>query len=320
MVTEETTRGLRLVKPTQVIQMDQRAGSQQTMRGAFARSPRLFIPQSQGMFYALKHHWPEYLMEAWGLGLFMISACAFGALLEHPVSAVHQAIPDRSARMVLMGAAMGLTNIINIYSPWGKRSGAHLNPAVTWTFFRLGKLEAWDAIFYSLSQFAGGVIGVLIACASFMSLVAHPAVNYVATTPGPSGVVVAFVAEAIISFILMSVVLRASSVARLARFVGLFASALVMAYISLEAPLSGMSMNPARTFGSALFADTWTALWVYFTAPPLGMLLAAETYLRLAGAQKVFCAKLHHHNTKRCIFRCSYSNLTTVGNKRPTQG
>jgi aquaporin Z len=73
----------------------------------------------------------------------------------------------------------------------------------------------------------------------------------------------------------------------------------------LESPLSGMSMNPARTFGSAFPAQLWTALWIYFTAPPLGMLLAAEVYLWQKGAQSVFCAKLHHQNPKRCIF-CGY--------------
>jgi len=89
---------------------------------------------------------------------------------------------------------------------------------------------------------------------------------------------------------------------RLACFTGLFAGILVATYITLEAPLSGMSMNPARTLGSALSAHAWTALWIYFTAPPLGMLLAAEAYLRVQGAQRIFCAKLHHQNTKRCIF------------------
>lgn len=263
------------------------------------------------IYHALKDHWPEYLMEAFGLGLFMISACAFSILLDHPASPLHQAIPDVTLRRVLTGAAMGLTAIANTYSPWGKRSGAHLNPSFTWAFFRLGKVELWDAVFYSISQFVGGTAGVLIAHAVFMNLVAHPAVNYAATVPGSGGVVIAFVAEVIISFILMSVVLRVSNTARLARFTGLFAGALVMTYISLEAPLSGMSMNPARTFGSALSANRWTALWIYFTAPPLGMMLAAETYLRLAGAKKVFCAKLHHHNDKRCIFRCNFLELRT---------
>ena len=283
MIAEETTESLRLVKP---------------QRPALPAAAR-----------ALLSHWPEYLMEAWGLGLFMISACAFAVLLEHPASPVHQAIPERIVRMIVMGVAMGLTNVVNVYLPWGKRSGAHLNPAVTWTFFRLGKVEAWDAAFYSLSQFAGGIVGVLIARAMLMNFVAHPAVNYVSTTPGPRGTGVAFAAEVVISFVLMTVVLRVSNDMRLNRFTGLFAGALVMIYISIEAPLSGMSMNPARTLGSAFFADTWTALWVYFTAPLLGMLLAAETHLRLAGARKVFCAKLHHHNETRCIFRCRFMEL-----------
>jgi len=69
-------------------------------------------------------------------------------------------------------------------------------------------------------------------------------------------------------------------------------------------------MNPARTLGSAVHAAQWTALWVYFTAPPLGMLAAAEAYLRLPGAREVWCAKLHHDNDKRCIFRCQYRRTT----------
>ena len=73
----------------------------------------------------------------------------------------------------------------------------------------------------------------------------------------------------------------------------------------LEEPLSGMSMNPARTFGPALFGQIWDALWIYFTAPPLGMRLAAELYIRARGRHAVWCAKLHHDNDKRCIFRCA---------------
>jgi len=142
-------------------------------------------------------------------------------------------------------------------------------------------------------------------------LIAHPSVNYVVTVPGPGGPTVAFLAEVIISFGLMLVVLIASNTRNLARFTGLFAGLLVATYITVEAPISGMSMNPARTFGSALSAHVWTALWVYFTAPILGMLLAAESYLRLKGAREVFCAKLHHHNDKRCIFRCRYQQLVS---------
>jgi len=87
-----------------------------------------------------------------------------------------------------------------------------------------------------------------------------------------------------------------------ARWTGLAAGALVAAYITFEAPLSGMSLNPARSLGSALPAMTWTALWVYFTAPLVGMLAAAEGYRALRGARSVHCAKLHHQNRRRCIF------------------
>ena len=67
-----------------------------------------------------------------------------------------------------------------------------------------------------------------------------------------------------------------------------------------------MSMNPARTLASAVPAGVWTGLWVYFTAPPAGMLLAAEAYLRLSGRRSVRTAKLYHDDRKRCIFRCDH--------------
>ena len=252
-------------------------------------------------------HWPEYLMEAAGLGIFMVSACVFTALLEHPASPARQAIADPLARRILVGLAMGLTAVGLIYSPWGRRSGAHLNPSVTLSFFRLGKVRGRDAAFYVLFQFAGGVAGVLVATAVVGAAIAHPSVNYVVTAPGPRGPAVAFAAELVISFVLMTTVLAMSNHPRLAPFTGLGAGALVALYIGVEAPLSGMSMNPARTFGSALSAMTWTAAWAYFVAPPLGMLLAAELYVRAGTPRQVLCAKLRHDGSHRCIFRCGYA-------------
>jgi len=245
-------------------------------------------------------------MEAGELCLFMISACAFTVLLYHPASAIAQAIQNELMRRMLMGVAMGSTAVALIFSPLGKRSGAHFNPSVTLTFFRLGKIKAWDAVFYVLFQFAGGIVGVVIASLVLGMRVSHKSVNYAATMPGPKGLVTAFVAELTITFILMTVVLTASNTRRLARWTGLFAGALVAVYISIESPLSGMSMNPARTFGSAVGAHQFTSLWIYFTAPPLGMLLAAEVHQRIKAGRAVACAKLHHHNNQRCIFRCNF--------------
>jgi len=265
----------------------------------------LVTPRSRALTAVLQH-WPEYLIEALGLGLFMLSACLFVTLLEHPNSPVRQTVTDPFLRRIPMGLAMGLTAVGLIYSPWGQRSGAHLNPSVTLTFWRLGKVTPWDAFFYVTAQFIGAIVGVGVGAAVLDAWLAHPAVSYAATVPGPGGAGVAFVAELLISFFLMIVVLTVSNRPGLNRFTGLCAGALVASYIVFEAPLSGMSMNAARTVGSAMYAQVWTALWIYFTAPLLGMLAAAQLYVATQGLQRVLCAKLHHDNPQRCIFRCSY--------------
>lgn len=244
-------------------------------------------------------------MEAALLGTFMLSACLFTTLLFYPGSPVPQLIPDPFVRRVIMGLAMGSTAVALNYSAWGKQSGAHYNPAVTLTFTRLGKIAPRDAVAYVGAQFAGAVLGVFAATLLIRAMLANSQVHYAVTRPGTRGVLVAFVAEVVISCILMTVVLIVSNRPPIARLTGLFAGLLVATFITFEAPLSGMSMNPARTVGSGLWAHDWTALWVYFSAPLLGMLLAAEIYVRRQGASGVFCAKLHHQNEKRCIF-CEY--------------
>lgn len=253
------------------------------------------------MVRALRLHWPEYLMEAAGLAAFMISACVFGALLWHPDSPVHGVVIEGVGRRAVMGLAMGLTAIGIIYSPWGQQSGAHINPAITMTFWRLGKIRPWDALFYALAQFAGGLAGVLIARLVLGGALAHPAVHYVVTRPGRYGVGAAFAAEVGITFVLMMTILVVSN-STIGRWTGLLAGMLVAVYITIEDPISGMSMNPARSLASALPAMDFTALWIYFTAPPLGMLLAAQAYTTARSARAVRCAKLHHENDKRCIF------------------
>jgi aquaporin Z len=258
-------------------------------------------------------------MEAAGLGLFMISAGFFGTLLEFPASPARQAVFEPLVRRALMGLAMGLTAAGLIYSPWGKQSGAHLNPAVTLAFWRLGKVANWDALFYVVAQFLGGLLGVLLLVAILGATFLEPPVSAVATIPGEAGDGVAFLAEWVISLLLMLVVLFASNDPRFASFTGLFAGLLLAVYITVEAPLSGTSMNPARSFASALPTDTWTAAWVYFLAPVLGMLVAAQVYSALKGSSAVACAKLHHRNAKRCIF-CEYhqpARLGAAANFRP---
>jgi aquaporin Z len=271
----------------------------------------VYTIEDEGMFQALRHHWPEYLIEAVGLGMFMISACVFTVLLMHPASPVALWIADPIWKRAAIGIAMGLTAIALIYSRWGKQSGAHFNPSVTIAFFRLGKIAPWDAFFYVVSQFTGAVAGVLVCAVLLRHWISDPRVNYAITAPGQMGATVALVCEFVISFLLMMTVLVSSNNKRLAALTGVFAGILVAAYITVEAPLSGMSMNPARTFGSALPANMWKDWWIYFIAPPVGMLAAAGTYVKFARTHTVICAKLHHGARERCIFRCGYDRTDT---------
>jgi aquaporin Z len=251
---------------------------------------------------AFSAHWPEYLMEAGLLGAFMVSACIFGVLFRFPQSPVVRAVPSEFLQHLLGGIAMGLTALSIFYSPWGKQSGAHINPSVTLTFFRLRKVKRWDAVFYIASQFTGAALGVNLAALVLGSQLSDPAVRFVVTVPGMGGPAAAFVAEFAIALGMMTAVLHFSNHQRLAPYTGIFASLLVATYITLESPFSGMSMNPARSFGSAFAAGIWDHFWIYLTAPVLGMLSAAEIFLWQRGLPAVGCCKIQHDTSKRCIF------------------
>ena len=114
--------------------------------------------------------------------------------------------------------------------------------------------------------------------------------------PGVYGAAVAFAAELAISSILMITVLLVTNHERWARYTPYFVGSLYAANITFETPLSGMSMNPARTFGPVAYGGYWHTLWIYFIAPSVGMLAAAETFLRIRRGGAPYCAGLHHAN------------------------
>lgn len=269
------------------------------------------------MIAALRRHWPEYLIEGMALGLFMVVAVLVTALFEHPASVFHKLIPNPDARRAVMGAAMGLTAIGLIYSPWGQRSGAHMNPATTLTFLFLSKITAWDAAFYIVSQFIGGVSGVLVARVLLGPIIMHPSVNYAVTIPGPAGPWVACVAEAGLACGMMFMVLCATNAPRFARYTGVYAGILVFLYVTFEAPLSGMSINPARTVASALPSGIWQYGWIYFAGPIAGMLLAARAYCLIARPVSLACPKLHHGTAQRCIF-CGHRRPPPTASTEPS--
>ena len=98
------------------------------------RNP-LFNDRTLSAADCLRLHWPEYLMEAGEAGVYLFAACAVATFLWHPASPVQGYLPNDAVRRILMGLAMGATIMAIVLSPWGKQSGAHINPAVTCTFF-----------------------------------------------------------------------------------------------------------------------------------------------------------------------------------------
>jgi aquaporin Z len=253
----------------------------------------------------LHKHWPEYLMEGFGLAMVMFVSGAITAVIEPNFQNDWPGIARRAVEAVFIAG----TVVVLIYSPWGKRSGAHFNPAVTLTFYMLGRIAAWDAVSYVVCQFIGGVVGILVAGFVCGELLRQPPALWIVTQPGPYGVAAAFAGEFGIAFLLMTTVLVVSGHPRVERYTGLCAGLLVFNYILFEAPISGFSMNPARSFASAVVAHSWVAFWIYCTAPPAGMLAAA--FVHHVGWRNIFghprraCAKLHHCETQRCI-HCGY--------------
>ena len=242
-------------------------------------------------------------MEAGELGLYMFLVCMFTTLLQHPTSPVRHLVPTAIVRRAIMGLLVGSTVVAIILTPWGKQSGGHFNPAITLTFYRLGKVEFWDTLFYVTAQFTGAAGGVAIAAYVLRGSTADAAVRYAVTAPGIFGNAGALAGEVSISFILMTAILFASNHEALARYTAYVVGVLYATFITFETPLSGMSMNPARTFGSAFRTGYWQAIWVYFIAPTLGMLAGAEIFLWVRGGIPPYCAKLNHDNDKRCIFQ-----------------
>lgn len=237
------------------------------------------------MLDALKIHWRDYLLEAAGLMVFMLGAGLFTTLFMYPGSPVATAIPSDLLKRVGLGLCMGLVTL-GIASTIGDRTGAHINPAVTWAFWRQGKIGGADAVWYTLAQFAGAIVAPVLLLAAIGDPFAHEKVDYATSRPGPGGDLVAFAAEFAISFVLMLAVLVALNSKRLSKRVPGIVAALIAVYIAVESPLSGMSMNPARSFGSALTANQWDGIWIYFAAPMLATLLAVEVYDRMRAARR----------------------------------
>ena len=202
----------------------------------------------------------------------MFCAALATVIINHPDLFVRQHLQNELLRRFLIGVLMGLTALYILNSPFGKKSGAHINPSVTIVQYRLGNINKLNAVFYIIFQFIGGTAGMYLIYILMPHYIQHPDVNYIVTEPGKAGVAAAFIFEFIISFILIVIVLYSNIKKNLSKYTATFVAILIAIFIAFEAPYSGMSMNPARTFSSAIVSGEWNNFWLYCVSPISGMI------------------------------------------------
>ena len=244
----------------------------------------------------LRRHWPEYAVEALFLAVFLLTAGMASSWMQG------------AAGGALAGIVTGLVLTGLVYSPWGRRSGSHLNPAITLAYLRLGKIRRWDALCYLVAQLGAGLAAVWLLRSGLLSPPTTPP-SLLSASLGPTNVWAAFVTELVLSAGAMLLILVTSNHARWFRWTGLLYGLLVMVIVACAAPLSGFGMNLARLLAVDLSGATASA-WINLLPPLLGMQLAVEAYRLFTGRSQVLCAKLAHNTHGRCIFRCQHPYQT----------
>jgi aquaporin Z len=256
----------------------------------------------------MKDHLPEYFAEFLGTAIMMTIGIGAVALMWAEGSAMRALIPSDALRRLLTGIlfAGGATAVV--LSPLGQRSGGHLNPAVTLAFWWKGQVPTLDAVCYVVAQTLGAVLGVYVVAAAGGQ--AAQSVQLGLTLPGEGySVVAAFAAEIVITFLLVFLILFCVNDRRFAARTPYLAGSLVASLVFVEAPISGTSLNPARSFAPALLTDLFQYNWIYWIAPPSGALVAVKVFGWLFDkGPRSGCAKLYHTERYRCIFtQCVYT-------------
>ena len=248
-------------------------------------------------------HLEEYAGEFAGTAFLLFCVVGAVAFTFSPGCALMHLIPSSALRLLLVGLALGGASAVVAWSPPGRLSGAHLNPALSAGFWLLGKMHGRDLFGYVSSQMAGGILGTWLGRAAFGSMA--QAVQLGSLHPGPHVSFAGTVGgELAATFVLALAVYSFVSSPKLMRWTPAMAMVLVGLLVCIDGNYSGAGMNPARWFGPALTADVWLFAGAYAFAPILAALAASGLRRLIAQDQPpAHTAKLFHDPRYRSIFK-----------------
>jgi len=217
-------------------------------------------------------HPAMYAAELAGTAILVFAGLSVVILVNSPDGPIVPLIPSAGLRRAIAGFLFGSIGAAVAYSTLGRISGAHINPAMTLAFWLEDKLKWRDALCYVVAQCAGGVLGAAgLLVWGDMALGLQDG----STVPGEGwGAAWAVGGEALCGFLLVALIFAAMAHAATKPYTPLVNPVLFCILVWLEAPISGASANPARSFGPAVVSGVWQDHWVYWLGPCLGACLA----------------------------------------------
>ncbi len=248
------------------------------------------------MTFTTRHiPWPLFLSEFAGTALLVLVGLSVVTVMFGAGSPVAPIIPNEALRRLVTGFLFGTTGALIALSPIGRESGAHINPVVTLGFCLMGRLDATTGTGYVIAQLAGAAIGAvpLLAWGAMGRSVA-----FGATLPGAGYATwTVLIGEAITTAVMITLLCLFLAFRPLRRFTPAIFPPLYAVMVCLEAPISGTSTNPARSFGPAVVSGQWQGWWIYWVGPLIGTFAAILAANALAG--RIECAKLYHFDSDR---------------------
>jgi aquaporin Z len=236
-----------------------------------------------------------FLSELVGTAVLLLGGLSLVIFMFGAGSPMERIVPSVVLRQILTGFLFGCIGATIALSPVGKESGAHINPAVTLGFWLMQKLDARTALGYVVAQLIGACVGCLplLAWGSMGRSIA-----FGATIPGANFTTeTVLIGEVVTTFALIAGLCLFIAFRNLRPFTPFMIPFLYAIMVPLEAPISGTSTNPARTFGPAVISGQWQGWWIYWVGPLIGTLVAILLCSSLA--RRIEVAKLYHFESDR---------------------